>query len=203
MPDPDTKLPGEGDLPPADNKDDGAKGDPPPSGDDTSKLKDALDKERKAAREAQRQAREQAAELEALRKEKAEREDAEKTELQRAEDRAAEAEKQIAERDARIRQHVISTAVLMSASKLNAIDPDAVLALVDRSALTLEDDRVTNADDIVGELLKAKPYLVKPEGNGSGGGVPPPSPKPGEQGLTDQQRRERQEAGLKAAARSF
>lgn len=58
---------------------------------------------------------------------------------------------------------LIRTAIEREAMAGDAVDADAVVALVDRSAITIEDGTVTGADKAVSALLKAKPYLVKSE----------------------------------------
>lgn len=57
---------------------------------------------------------------------------------------------------------IIGGAIERAASAANAIDIDTVAALVDRSAITIEEDgAVKGADKAVADLLKAKPFLVK------------------------------------------
>lgn len=79
--------------------------------------------------------------------------------------RAADAEK--------ARDRAIKSAVKLAAIKLNAVDEDAVYALLDRSKVDLDDDgEPTNAEALVTALLKDKPFLVKPEGTNAGGTPP-------------------------------
>lgn len=55
---------------------------------------------------------------------------------------------------------VIRSAVTNEAAKAGAVDVDAVITLLDKNAVTIDDaGRVTGADTAVAELLAAKPYL--------------------------------------------
>ncbi|MGK2898627.1 MAG: hypothetical protein ACSLE9_08050 [Burkholderiaceae bacterium] len=98
-------------------------------------------------------------------------EDAEKSELERAQARTAELEAQATEREQRLRDQTIRAAVLLEATKQGAIDAEAVFTLIDRAALVIEGEAVTNAEQAVKNLLAAKPYLVAPDGTG-GNGIP-------------------------------
>lgn len=179
MPDPNPN-PAEGDPPPAPPSP--PAGDPPAEPTLNDEGKRALEQERQARKAAEKAAREQAAELEALRKEKAARDDAEKTELQKAQERAEAAEKRATESEARIRETQTRAAVLVQASQLDAVDPDAVYALLDKGSVEYGDDgRPSNVEDVVKALLKAKPYLVKGEGGSQGvPGTPKANAKAGE-----------------------
>ena len=72
-------------------------------------------------------------------------------------------------------------AVVAAAQRAGAVDPDAVFALLNKSAVTVGDDgSVTGADDAVKALLADKQYLVgktpTPTPGGADGGprgVPP------------------------------
>lgn len=70
--------------------------------------------------------------------------------------------------------------VLKAAATAGAIDPDAVVAMLDKSKVTIVDGKVTGAKEAVDELLKAKPYLIAQTGSGyrmgAGGGIINPSP---------------------------
>lgn len=72
-------------------------------------------------------------------------------------------ERAVRERDAamqRAERSLIRSAVVAAASAQGAVDADAVAALVDRTDLVIEDDRVEGAEEAVRALLAAKPYLV-------------------------------------------
>ncbi len=80
-----------------------------------------------------------------------------------AEARAAAAEEKLAEANKR-------AAVFAAAQRHGAIDPDAVFALLDPSAVKVGDDgQVTGAEEAVKALLDSKQYLVGT----------PPTPTPG------------------------
>jgi hypothetical protein len=94
-------------------------------------------------------------------------EDAGRTESERQAAELAELKTKHASLETQYQTALIQTAIEREAVKLNAVDPDVVFALVDRSAVTLADGAVTGADTAVAALLKAKPYLVKSEGPGT------------------------------------
>lgn len=82
-------------------------------------------------------------------------------ELEKANKRSADLEQQLAEATAARKDSLLRAAVVSEAAKRNVIDPDAALALVDRSLLEFGDDGApTNIADAMDQLLKAKPYLV-------------------------------------------
>lgn len=83
-----------------------------------------------------------------------------KTELEKLLERAEVAER---ERDAiaqRANEQAVRSAIIAEASRQGAIDPDDVAALLDRSALTVEDDKVEGVDEAVRALLDSKPHLL-------------------------------------------
>lgn len=89
-----------------------------------------------------------------------------KSELQKANDRAAKLERDLADATAAAQDSLLRSAVISEAAKRKVVDPDAALALVDRSLLEFGDDgSPTNIADAMDQLLKAKPYLV---GGGTG-----------------------------------
>lgn len=84
-----------------------------------------------------------------------------KTELERANERAATLERDLAEATAARQDSLLRAAVISEAAKRSVHDPDAALALVDRSLLEFADDGTpSNIADAMDSLLKAKPYLV-------------------------------------------
>lgn len=86
---------------------------------------------------------------------------ANKTELQKQQERADAAEKAAQAAIDRANQALVRAQVTTAATKAGAVDPDAVLALLDRNAVTIGDDgQVTGADEAVKALLESKPYLV-------------------------------------------
>lgn len=94
---------------------------------------------------------------------------ASKTELERAQ-AAATAEKARADQaETRLREAARRQAIVSEAAKAGAIDPDAVVALIDSNAVTIDDaGQVTGAETAVKELLEQKTYLVgssKPQFN--------------------------------------
>lgn len=90
-------------------------------------------------------------------------EEAQATELEKAQKAAAEAQ---AERDkilAEAKETRLRAAIIAEAAKSDrkVVDPEAVVALLDRSALELADDGTpTNIAAAMDSLLEARPYLV-------------------------------------------
>lgn len=112
------------------------------------------------------------AELETLRKEKAEREKAEMTDIDRAKAEAAEALKRAeqAETDAR------NTKIELAASKLGFNDPADAVAFLDVTKINKDG---SNLESLLKKVLETKPYLAKsaeaPKGTGSSFASNPPS----------------------------
>jgi len=99
----------------------------------------------------------------------AEFEAANQTELEKAQKRAADAEQKAAETAATARQIALEAAIVTEAAKKNVVDPDAVVAMINRQALEFDDNgKPTNVAEAMDSLLKAKPYLVA----GAGGARP-------------------------------
>ena len=83
------------------------------------------------------------------------------SELEKATERAATLERDLEAANAAKQDSLLRAAVISEAAKRNVIDPDAALALVDRSLLEYGDDgSPTNIADAMETLLAAKPYLV-------------------------------------------
>lgn len=101
---------------------------------------------------------------------------ASKSELEKAQAKIAEAEKKAADALDRAKTASLKSAVLDAAHKANAVDGDAVFALLDKSKVTVSDDgAVTGIDDALKALLAEKPYLVgkatTPQGGSADGGA--------------------------------
>ena len=89
-------------------------------------------------------------------------EDAQLTEQQRLEKRATEAEATAKA----YQQRIAGYEVKLTAQKLGIIDPDLALLAI-QSQLEYEDDGTPkNAEKLLTDLAKAKPYLVAANGNG-------------------------------------
>lgn len=90
----------------------------------------------------------------------AELEAANQTELERAQTALQEATQraELAENAGKAAR--INAAVIAEASKQGAVDPEAVVALLAKDAVTIDNaGQVTGADSAVKALLEAKPYL--------------------------------------------
>jgi len=101
----------------------------------------------------------------------AEIEEAGKSELERAQKAAADAETRIKAAEDRANRALMRAAVMAAATKLGAVDPDAVLQLLPSDAIEIDGDTVRGVDAAVKALLESKPYLVAPKG--------PPKPAAG------------------------
>lgn len=104
------------------------------------------------------------------------------TELEKAQKAAADAAAARDQAVERANGALLRAAITNAASKANAVDPDDVFALLDKSTLTVGDDgQVSGVQDAVKALLEAKPHLVgKPAPVGSGDGGPQGTPAPGQ-----------------------
>lgn len=112
---------------------------------DTAGLKSALEKERKAARDAQR-------ELKRLQKAEADRSLAEKSELEKAQLREQSATEKAQRLAAGLLSRDLNDAIRKAANELKFIDTEDAIAGVDRSALTFEQDE----DDPTNITIDAK-----------------------------------------------
>jgi hypothetical protein len=71
-----------------------------------------------------------------------------------------EKETKITELSQTVQKMAVNNALTIAASKLNAVDPDAILALVDRSKIAVDDSgKVTGVDDALKALTESKAYL--------------------------------------------
>ncbi len=71
-------------------------------------------------------------------------------------------DKAVRERDAaltRAQETLVRASIVSAASRLGAIDPEAVAALLPRDELVIEKDEVLGVEDAVKTLLAKKPYL--------------------------------------------
>lgn len=143
---------GDGDTP-SDGDDDG---------DDLSAIKTALDKERKAGREASKRAKSLEKELNDLKTTGQSEEEKARTAQKALEDRAVAAEQKLHDANAR-------NAVTEAATKANAVSINAVYALV-RSDIEFDDDgEPTNIPDLIGAARKNEPALFRAAGGGLDG----------------------------------
>jgi hypothetical protein len=84
-----------------------------------------------------------------------------KTELQRATDAHAKAEDENAQLKSALAMARIEGRVIAEAAAKGIVDPDAAVALLDRSKVKVDDaGKPTNVGELLDELVKAKPYLV-------------------------------------------
>ena len=92
---------------------------------------------------------------------KEEKEKAAMSEAERLKAEKEEAEKKATAAIERANQRLIRSEVIAQAAKLNIVDPDAALALMNKEDVKVEDDdTVTGVKKSLEALIKAKPYLV-------------------------------------------
>ena len=85
---------------------------------------------------------------------------ANKTELEKLMERAESAERERDEVAKTATEQAVSSAIIAEASRRGVIDPDDVVALLDKSSLGVEGSSVTGVAEAVGSLLEAKPHLL-------------------------------------------
>lgn len=96
-------------------------------------------------------------------------EQANSTELDKQKAAREKAERERDDALASVKESRLAAAVIGAAAKKNIVDPDAALALLDRSTLTLDDAGTpTNVDEALTQLLEAKPYLAATNGGRRG-----------------------------------
>ena len=130
----------------------------------------SLDEARKLRREAQQ-----------LRKRLTDFEDREKaaqaaalTDAEKLQKRLAELETAHAAAQKTHLERVVRYEVMLKASALGVVDPDAAVKLLDWAALEFDDQgQPTNTETVLKALLKAKPYLLKPAPGAQGNGTAP------------------------------
>lgn len=120
----------------------------------------SLDEARKLRREAQ-SLRKRLAELDRAAEE---RKAAEMSEVERATQRAATLEQELAAIKKQITERTVRYEVMLRASEMNVVDPEAAVRLLDLDGLDAGEDGLPDGNAIdraLKALLKAKPYLVK------------------------------------------
>lgn len=131
-------------------------GEQPPTAEDVASLKEALRKERKAAQENARTARDLQDRLQAL-------EDADKTETQRLRDQLAEREQQLSSLPGQARQQAVRFA--SEAARQGFLDPEDAFAFLPPD-IDLDDSAAVKS--ALEDLAGRKPHLVRAK---------PPAPK--------------------------
>jgi len=128
-------------------------------------------REREVGARAEREKFSDYEELKAAASKLAELEAADQTELEKAQTRAEEAEKRSQQIEAEVKETRLRSAIIAEAAKADRkiVDAEAVVALLDRSSLELDDSGVpTNIAKAMDSLLEAKPFLVAADGGARG-----------------------------------
>lgn len=166
------------DPPPADADKDKPKGDPPKKSDGGDEGDD-FDKPRAMAtitklRESEKKLKDQLKELDTLKAKQKERDDAEKSEAEKLKEQLAEVQRKSEETARELQETRTRQAIERAAVKAGAADPDDIYRLLNQDSFVTDDSgQLTNADTLVKDLLKAKPYLAgKPNGTSGVPGTP-------------------------------
>lgn len=94
-----------------------------------------------------------------------------RSKAEREQEKRAAAEDKATKALERAHTALMRAAVVGAAAQANAADPNDVFTLLDKSALSIDDDdTVTGAQEAVEALLKAKPHLLKRTAGGFDGG---------------------------------
>jgi len=89
--------------------------------------------------------------------------DAKLSEAERLQNRLAELEREQAMYQQERQERTVRYEVMLAASKLGIVDPEAAYRLLDVAELEFEDDgRPKNVEQALRALIKAKPYLARP-----------------------------------------
>ena len=120
---------------------------------------------KKATSKANREAQNLRKRLKELEDEKQARKDAELSDTERLQKQLDEAQQTAQKATEQAQVAALRAAVAVEAGKLNIVDPDAALALMDRSEVEHTDDGVTGVTDALTALIANKPYLVAKPGN--------------------------------------
>ena len=98
-----------------------------------------------------------------------EKEEAEQKRLEQEgkwEEVAKQKDQELQTAKSRLENSAKNSAIVAAAAKAGVTDPNDAIALVDKSKIELDDDgNVTGAEDLVAELVKAKPYLLNNNNN--------------------------------------
>lgn len=140
-----------------------------PSGPTLEEMQAELERTRKALKEANSSDAQRRKRLEELETAEKKRQDESLNELQKAQKTAgdlqtkiAELERQAKDSEREQQERVIRYEVMLKATGLGVVDPEAAVKLMDWGSLEFaENGAPTNLEKVLKDLVKAKPYLVK------------------------------------------
>lgn len=128
-------------------------------------LRALLEKERKDRQDANKEAQTHRAKLREYEKAEEERQKASLSEQERTRVELDEARKALEELQAVQRDTALRAAVAITAQKHNVVDAEAAYKLLDQSKLKFDERGApTNADEVVAELVKERPWLIQAVG---------------------------------------
>lgn len=92
------------------------------------------------------------------------REEAELSEQERQARRLAELEEKYSATEQRLRESALHLSVSSEAARLNVVDPDAAVKLIDTSTLEYDEDRNQwdGIDEALAALVEERPWLIRP-----------------------------------------
>lgn len=91
------------------------------------------------------------------------------SELEKANKRAADLERELADATAARQESLLRASVVAEAAKRNVVDPDAAMALIDRTSLEFDEQgQPVNIATAMDSLLEQRPYLVAAAGGARG-----------------------------------
>lgn len=91
------------------------------------------------------------------------------SELEKANKRAADLERELADATAARQESLLRASVVAEAAKRNVVDPDAAIALIDRTLLEFDEQgEPVNIPTAMDSLLEQRPYLVAAAGGARG-----------------------------------
>lgn len=177
--------------PPKDEEKKDGEGDPPggePEKFDADYVKSLRDENAKA----RRKQRDLETELQKLR-------DRDLSETEKKERELKDAQEQATRAQERYRAKAVQAAVAMQAGALEIVDAEAAILFIQGQVEFDEEGEPQNVDRLLKDLVKAKPYLVKPKEKG---GLPPSGQRPGGgNGKTEPSDEERKHAANVYASR--
>lgn len=120
-------------------------------------LKSALDAERAKAKEAMKMQKR----LTELEEKEKKLKEAELTEMQKLQTQLSELQGSYAQLESALTIERLQRQIVTAATKLGFIDPDDAYHFIDPADVEVEEGRAKNIEDLLKDIAKKKPYLVK------------------------------------------
>lgn len=134
----------------------------PPAAQTVEQLQAQLAEQAKALKAANRESADRRKRLDDLEAAEKVRVDASLSEIDKLKKQVADAEAESKRVRSQANERLMQAEVFTRAAALNFNDPADAYALIDRSKITIDDaGKVDGADELLAELAKAKPYMLK------------------------------------------